>query len=42
MVLASPIFTLTSKYLWFDLELELKVKLWNLLDFIQKPDFWQM
>ena len=42
MVLASPIFTLTSKCLWFDLEFEFKVKSWNLLDFIQKPDFWQM
>ena len=42
MVLASPIFTLTSKWPWFDLELEFKVKFWNLLGFIQKPDFWQM
>ena len=39
MVLASPIFTLTLKWRSFDLKPEFKVKFWNLLGFIQKPDF---
>ena len=37
MVLASPIFTLTSKWPWFDLQLEFKVKLFLKYWCIQKP-----